>query len=190
MRTSDNLDRFIPKGKKLTRGMGFWCAKSGVQLAGRGRARQVIGGKAKPMIYAFVTDRPVMVNALHTIAMPGSVLKEWEAPESVRISKENQMVGAAAANTVRASDGAPRRAKELILPRLSRFRDGGGSQLSMRQIRQKLDLPGPREGLTPNALRKTLDLLIKEVAWVEEAVGVDGEPLTPRTLLLEREVFF
>lgn len=174
---------------QLNRIVDSWCSTKLIQLAGRGRCRQVEDGKALPMKFAFVTDRRGTAETLHRQAMPGSTLHHWGPPALIKAAREAKHAGLAAENARKASDAPATRAAELIVSGLEKLRQKGQGQVSSRRLRQACGLPGPSSWLTKKVFNAALDRL-SGIEWIEALKDTEGVLIIPRAFTLHPELPF
>lgn len=138
--------------------LDHYCATKLLQLAGRGRSRQVVGGKAKEMIFAFTTARRRTADLLSEITMKGCSRVDWALPEKLEEARAAQRSGLK--NAGAPEDTKTQQALSMLLPKLEGLRsDVHDVTVSSRSLRATCGLPGADGWLTPTVLKKTIALL-------------------------------
>ncbi|MBY0400357.1 hypothetical protein K2X89_08690, partial [Myxococcota bacterium] len=138
--------------------LNAYCATKLLQLAGRGRSRQVVDGKAKEMIFAFTTARRRTADLLSEMAMKGCSRVDWKLPEKLEEARAAQRAGLK--NAAAPEDTKTQQAFAMLLPKLEALRtDVGDVTVSSRSLRATCGLPGADGWLTPTVLKKAIAML-------------------------------
>jgi hypothetical protein len=138
--------------------LDHYCATKLLQLAGRGRSRQVVDGKAKEMIFAFTTARRRTADLLSETTMKGCSRVYWDLPDALEEARTAQRAGLK--NAGAPEDTKTQQALSMLLPKLEGLRsDVHDVTVSSRSLRATCGLPGADGWLTPTVLKKTIALL-------------------------------
>ncbi len=137
--------------------LDHYCATKILQLAGRGRSRQVINGQAREMIFAFTTARKLTADLITETVMKGSKRFDWPLPEGLKAARDAQRAGLR--NQGAPEDTKVAQAVKLMLPALEKLRGPEAVLVSARSIRHVCGLPGSRSWVTGFILNSALDRL-------------------------------
>jgi hypothetical protein len=161
--------------------LNAYCATKLLQLAGRGRSRQVVAGKAKEMIFAFTTARQPTADLLHHTGMPGSRIVDWPLPQGLADKQKAQRAGLAQ-NSKAAEDTRVQQAVDLLAKGLIRLQKNDDPiAVDARRLRSVCGLPGRDGWLTSRVLKTAVDRL-GDMPDFEVVRGGDAGQRTIRVL--------
>lgn len=142
----DEPDAEIPGPEVVSDILDAWTAISLYQLAGRGVARTMDRGKAKPMVFGFIHRCHGASNYLRTL-LPGAVEHVWPSPLDAQPKHVIESQTAKATVTIR---------KEL-----ERLASYGPHRISVKALRVRLGLGG----MSPRVLSDAVRVVVKEGLW-------------------------
>lgn len=158
-------DEESPAVQKIVREEGnervlnAYCATKLLQLAGRGRSRQVVDGKAKDMIFAFTTARQSTAGLLQHTSMPGSRPVDWPLPQGLAEKQKAQRAGLTQ-NSTAPEDTKMQHAVDLLSAGLIRLQKKDEAvAVDARRLRSVCGLPGRDGWLTARVLKTAVDRL-------------------------------
>jgi len=129
------------------------------QLAGRGRCRSMVDGKARPMVFAYIHKSEGPMRVLRRL-MPGAVEKVWPTPPE------------ALPNYVR--EGQAEQLVALILKELAQLAAKGSTRISSRGLWRRLACRGSKD-----VKHKAIEKALRAAPWIRQG----------RTLIHVSEVF-
>ncbi len=145
----DDPEAEIPGPKVVSDILDAWTAISLYQLAGRGVARTMDEGKARPMVFGFIHRCHGASNYLRKL-LPGAVEHVWTSPLDAQPKHVLESQTAKATVEIR---------KEL-----ERLAACGPHRISVKALRVRLGLGG----MSPRVLSDAVRAVVKEGLWQRE----------------------